>query len=301
MGKLKSYAGISRLRFLFLPVALVAAGTAAAAYDNNSLDMTRAMVALGGLLALHIGVNAINEASDARRGIDRENPQTPFSGGSGTVPSGRVSVREAALFGFIATGIGIFVGLWFLLKLGWVMLPLILAAAVLVIGYTDLFARIGLGEVAAGLGLGVLPVIGSALVQNGTLGKTSVAAGIISFMLTFNLLLLNEFPDQDSDRSGGRRNLVLMLGPAGAARIWLSVVVAVQMLIILSAVTGTLPWPSIIAILPVFMLRGVIEWARSGAVRDTVPPVSALGANVSWNLTTHAMLALGLFAAWRVM
>ena len=301
MGKLKSYAGISRLRFLLLPVALVAAGTAAAAYDNHSLDIIRAMVALAGLLALHIGVNAINEASDARRGIDKKNPETPFSGGSGTVPSGRVSIREAALFGFIATAFGIFVGLWFLFKLGWVMLPLILSAAVLVVGYTDLFARIGLGEVAAGLGLGVLPVIGSALVQNGTLGKTAIGAGIISFMLTFNLLLLNEFPDQDADRRGGRKNLVLILGPAGAARIWLSVVAAVQILIVLSVATGTLPWPSVIAILPVFILRSTVQWVLTGAARETIPPVSALGANVSWNLATHAMLAVGLFAAWIIM
>lgn len=297
MSRLKSYAGISRLPFLLLPVVLVAAGTAAAAWDSGYISIHDALLALAGLLALHIGVNAINEASDARRGIDQENPRTPFSGGSGTVPSGKISVRAAALYGFASTGAGLLVGLWFLFRVGWVMLPLIAIAAILVVGYTDFFARTGLGETAAGLGLGALPVIGSALVQHGTIGTAAVAVGIISFMLTFNLLLLNEFPDQDMDRNGGRKNLVIILGTHKAAMIWLVIALGVPFLIMIMVMAGILPWPVLPGMLPVIILRDALRWAHRKSMEEPVPPIASLRANVLWNLATHLLVALGLLCA----
>ena len=51
--------------------------------------------------------------------------------------------------------------------MGWILLPIILAGAVSILAYTDVLARIGVGEIAAGFGLGAGPVIGSALVQGG--------------------------------------------------------------------------------------------------------------------------------------
>ena len=67
------------------------------------------------------------------------------------------------------------------------------AAAVLL--YSDVFARAGLGELFAGLGLGALPVWGAAWVQGPEPGAGALWAGIPAFFMTFNLLLLNEFPD----------------------------------------------------------------------------------------------------------
>jgi 1,4-dihydroxy-2-naphthoate octaprenyltransferase len=43
------------------------------------------VLALIGLVALHAAVNAFNEASDMRSGIDLQTTRTPFSGGSGSM------------------------------------------------------------------------------------------------------------------------------------------------------------------------------------------------------------------------
>ena len=85
---MKAYLGIARANFLLLPVTLVAVGAAAAAYDGN-FDPVATVAALLGLVALHAAVNAFNEYSDFRRGIDLETQRTPFSGGSGTLPGGQ--------------------------------------------------------------------------------------------------------------------------------------------------------------------------------------------------------------------
>ena len=92
------------------------------------------------------------------------------------------------------------------------------AAAVLF--YSNVFARAGLGELFAGLGLGALPVWGSAWVQGQPPGAAALWAGVPAFFMTFDLLLLNEFPDEQADRAGGRRNLVLLLGRRGAALVY---------------------------------------------------------------------------------
>ena len=136
-----------------------------------------------------------NEVSDFRTGIDLETERTPFSGGSGTLPAGGMGSRTALVFGLVCSGIGLVIGLWFLWKVGWILLPIILAGAVAVLAYTDLLARIGIGEIAAGFGLGAGPVIGAALVQGGGWSNAAAAASIPAFFMTFNLLLLNEFPD----------------------------------------------------------------------------------------------------------
>ena len=93
--KLKEYAGVARANFLLLPFTLVAVGAAAAAFDGD-FNLLHTLLALVGLVGLHVAVNALNEVSDFRRGIDLETVRTPFSGGSGTLPSGALQPRRGS-------------------------------------------------------------------------------------------------------------------------------------------------------------------------------------------------------------
>ncbi|MGB6993514.1 MAG: UbiA family prenyltransferase, partial [Thermoanaerobaculia bacterium] len=122
---LKGYAGVARANFLLLPFTLVAAGAAAAAFDGD-FNLFHTLLALVGLLGLHAAVNALNEVSDFRRGIDLETVRTPFSGGSGTLPSGVLRPHEG--LGVAATGAlaGLAVGVYFLGAFGWRMVPIFL-------------------------------------------------------------------------------------------------------------------------------------------------------------------------------
>ncbi len=292
MGRIAAFLGVARVPFLALPVVLVALGTAAAVADGAPLRWGRALLALVGLVALHVAVNVLNEVSDARTGIDDLTRPTPFSGGSKTIPGGRLSPRAALLFGLAMIAAGCGVGGWFLVTIGWPLLPFLAVGAVLVLGYTDVLARVGLGEVGAGLGLGALPVLGSALVQDGWIGPAAIAAAAPSFFLTFDLLLLNEFPDIEADRSGGRRNLVLALGPALAAMVWAVAALLVPATILVAVVLGLFPAWALLGLLPSLLLARPLAWAIRGAPGEI--PVPALAANVAWNLATHALLALGL-------
>lgn len=295
MSRLAAYAGVARAPFLLLPFTLVAAGAAAAAYDDRA-SVTASVLALVGLVALHAAVNAFNEASDMRSGIDLQTSRTPFSGGSGTLPSGAIPAREAVGVGVVGSGVGLAVGLYFVTQIGWWPLAALMAlGAVAVLIYTEVFARTGVGEVFAGLGLGLLPVVGAALVQHGTIGRAAWAAGVPAFLMTFNLLLLNEFPDEKADRAGGRLNLVLLLGRRRAALVYVAAALATPAIIVAAVVAGWLPLPALVGVLPTWFAIPAIRWGLSVPAEPV--PIPAMAGNVIWNLATNSLVAAGLGAA----
>lgn len=295
MSTLAAYAGVARAPFLLLPVTLVAVGAAAAAHDGRA-NVTSSLLALVGLVALHAAVNAFNEASDMKRGIDLATKRTPFSGGSGTLPSGALSMGGAVGVGIVGSIVGLAVGIYFGFRIGWWPLGLIMALGGLsVLIYTDVLARTGVGEIFAGLGLGLLPVVGTALVQEGQIGPAAWAAGVPAFCMTFNLLLLNEFPDEEADRQGGRRNLVLMFGRKAAALIYAVVAIGSTLSIVVGVLLKALPPIAVVAILPFRFSVPAVQWAFTRS-SDAVP-IPALAGNVYWNLGTNFVLALALGAA----
>jgi len=294
MTNLKPYAGIARAPFLLLPVTLIVCGAGAAAFEGT-VSWSRSVLALVALVAAHIAVNALNEWSDMRRGIDLHTVRTPFSGGSGTLPAGEAPTSTALALGLASAGVGLVIGLWFLLQVGWGFFPFLLVGALFVLGYTDALARVGVGEVAAGLGLGGLAVAGTAYVQAGNLGPVAIAASVPAFLMTFNLLLLNEFPDERADRQGGRKNLVLILGRRRAAGAYALAGILVPVWIIGSALAGPLPTLGLLGALPSLLLAAPLRWAFGNP--DTEVPIPAMGANVIWNLATNTLLGIGLLLA----
>ena len=294
MSALKAYAAVARAPFLLLPPTLVASGAAAAAW-NGSFSWSRTVLALVGLVSLHMAVNIFNEWSDMRTGIDLATERTPFSGGSGTLPAGGMSPRTALVFGLVCAGVGLAIGVWFLLEVGWVLLPIIIAGAISVLAYTDVLARIGVGEIVAGFGLGAGPVMGAALVQGGGWSTAAAAASVPAFFMTFNLLFLNEFPDEDADREGGRRNLVILLGRRPAAWVYAAAGLATPLSIAIAVLLGILPPLSLAAVLPSLLLVKPLRWVLRGP--ELPVPIPALGANVAWNLATNTVMALTLVIA----
>jgi 1,4-dihydroxy-2-naphthoate octaprenyltransferase len=291
---LKALLGVSRGPFLLLPPTLIAAGSAAAAYDGRFV-WPHALAALVGLVALHAAVNALNEASDFATGIDLHTRRTPFSGGSGTLPSGLAGRGTAVGVGIAGSAVGLFVGIFFLRIHGWPFVPFMVLGAFSVLAYTPGLIRLGVGEVFAGLGLGALPVLGAAFVHEGRIGPAAIAASIPAFFMTFNLLLLNEFPDEEADRAGGRRHLVITLGRRGAAWVYAAAALGVPVAHAIAVAFGAIPPLCLLAMVPSALLVRPLSWAFT---RPEEPvPIPAMGDNVIWNLATNVVMAATLALA----
>jgi len=96
------------------------------------------------------------------------------------------------------------IGIYFITVKGWLLLPLLIVAALCIVLYTPFILKTWWPEWAPGAGLGILPVLGAYFVQTGTYTLPAFIVSVPSGILVHNLLLLNEFPDVAADTKAGR-------------------------------------------------------------------------------------------------
>jgi 1,4-dihydroxy-2-naphthoate octaprenyltransferase len=229
----------TRPQFLLLAVLLVMHAAALAFWMNGSIDVLRFVLCLVGLVLLHASVNVLNDWHDwEKTGIDKETPRTPFSGGSGLLPAGVMTAKAALGLGIGTLAAGCAIGFylvwdtWRAYGTPWPLLIIGVVGALSIVLYTPLLTKVGLGEVFAGLGLGLLPIAGTYYVLTGTIDTVAWVSGIPAFLLTYNLLLINEFPDAEADAKGGRRHMVVLLGKKGARWLYAAAEIATYLVIV---------------------------------------------------------------------
>jgi len=292
--RLKVFFLETRPQFLLLSVVLAFLGTSIAWYDG-AFHLHYAVLAFVGLLLAHISVNVLNDYFDYRSGIDLATKRTPFSGGSGILPAAMLRQRQVLWFGLIAFLLTIPIGIYFVLVIGWPLLPLILVGALFVLLYTPLMTKMGWPEWAPGVGLGTLPVLGTYFVQTGDYTLPAVVAAIPSGILVHNLLFLSEFPDVDADRKGGRKTLPITLGKARASLVYSALTVATYAWIIGGVAWGVMPTFSLVALLTLPLAVRAIQGARK--YYDDTILLPALGSNVMVVLLTQLLMGIGYILA----
>jgi 1,4-dihydroxy-2-naphthoate octaprenyltransferase len=183
----------TRPQFLTLSIVLTFLGTSIAWY-SGPVNLGYALLAGFGLMLTHGSVNAINDYFDYKSGIDLNVLRTPFSGGSGLVPEGKLPLNQALGVGVVTSLVALIIGSFFINVSGWQLIPLLVAAALCLVLYTPVILHTTWPEWSPGLGLGILPILGFYFIQTGKYDLTVLIASIPSGILVHNLLLLNEFP-----------------------------------------------------------------------------------------------------------
>ena len=292
--KLKIWFLETRPQFLLLSVVLVFLGTCLAWYDG-AFHLGYALLAFVGLLLTHISVNTLNDYFDYRSGIDLEVKRTPFSGGSGILPSALLKPRQVLWLGLISFLLAIPIGVYFVVARGWQLLPLLLIATVCILIYTPVILKLGWPEWAPGVGLGALPVLGAYFVQTTAYTLPAVVASIPSAILVHNLLLLNEFPDTEADEKAGRKTLPITMGKARASLLYAMLTLIVYLWIIGGVVARLMPFFCLIALLTLPLAVKAIQGAlRHQEITKLVP---AMANNVLVVLLTQLLLGIGYILA----
>lgn len=285
----------TRPQFLLLSVILVFLGTCVAWFNNGVLHMGDALLAGFGVVLTHVSVNTLNDYFDYKSGVDLKTEITPFSGGSGILRAGLLKPKQVLWMGIITLLAAAPIGIYFILFQGWLLLPLLIAAALCVIFYTPFILKHRWPEWSAGLGLGMLPVLGAYFAQTGTYSLFAFFSAAPSFILVHNLLLLNEFPDIEADKIACRKTLPITMGKKKAAGVYAALTLFVYLWIIGCSLVRIMPVSTLIALLTLPFAAKAIQGSFKPDDRSGL--ISAMRNNVLVVLITQFLLGIGYILA----
>lgn len=284
-----------RLPFLVLPPACVLLAVAIAFYQQVDFSTFHAFIALIGALAAHIGVNTINEYQDFQSGLDFKTKQTPFSGGSGLLPQNPHLANTVFVVSVVSVLVTIFVGCYFIYLRGWALLPLGLVGLFIVITYTKWINKAAfLCLISPGLGFGVLIIGGTYFCITGNFNNSMWLITTIPFMLINNLLLLNQYPDIEADKSIGRNHFPIKYGVKASTIVYIISTICAQLVLIALVIANYLPNLALLSLVPMLLsyisIFGMIKLGKNIAMQPQF-----LAANVMCSVLTPIVLSITLF------
>lgn len=201
-------------------------GGTAAFKATGSFSWYWFLVSVAGIFLIETGKHAINEAVDYATGVDgavEPDKVTPFSGGRRTIVDGTLSFAEVCVIGFLAMGAASLTGLYVVAFREFSVLWIGLAGFLIAAFYTlppVKFIYTGLGELAVGVTYGPLIVMGTYLTQTHSLSLFPFLISVPVGLLITNVLWINQFPDYEADKQGGKRNWVVRLGKRRSLRVF---------------------------------------------------------------------------------
>ncbi len=285
----------TRPPFLLVTLIAVGIGIATAYHSAESLHPLAAFLTLLGALLAHAGANVLNDYYDALSGCDDHNHERlyPFTGGSRFIQNGLLTPRQTLRFGLLLLLATALIGLALLPYAGPLLLALGCTGLLLGWAYSApplaLNSR-GLGELTIAIAFGPLLVVGSDLVQRGTLHPLPLYASLAYGLLTAALLYINQFPDRRADALSGKHHWVVRLGPHRARWGYLLLTLLANLILLLLVATQQLPALALLALLslPLSLLaaRDLLQYADQPAHLCRAIPLTILA------LSSHGVLLI---------
>ncbi|MFB0566220.1 MAG: prenyltransferase [Candidatus Aminicenantaceae bacterium] len=286
MIKQKALFFLLRVPFLVVTAGAVFLGTAFAWWETGQFNLGLFLLTLLGACFLHLACNVANDYFDFKIGTDARNRNAvpPFSGGSRMVLDGFVKPREALIVSVFFAVLGSAIGLHLnsLVK-GNVILFIGIAALLLVYGYNGLPLRLvnyGIGEIGIFLAWGPLMVFGSYYVQaQGLSSLWPLTVAFPSGILTMLVLLINEFADEEADRSVGRKTWVILFGFKKSMFVYLTLALSCYVIVLIGVLFNGWPLWSLLVLITLPLLftsyrvgmKNLGNWPRFiPAVKSTI-------------------------------
>lgn len=222
---LRTLIRMTRPGFLSITVVASLLGISIAAACGHGPNLWTGLATLLLACLAHAAGNVLNDYHDALNGADAANTGAihPFTGGARLIQERIVTPQQTRdlsyLLAFLLAAFGVLLAVR---STGWVIV-LGLAGLLLAWAYSApplALMKRGLGEFVVAL-VWSLVVIGADAVQRGSVFIIPVVTSVSYALLVANILLINGFPDAASDAQVGKRTLVVLLRPRGAALLYL--------------------------------------------------------------------------------
>ncbi|HVP21606.1 MAG TPA: prenyltransferase [Anaerolineaceae bacterium] len=184
-----------------------------------------------GLILAHATNNLLNDLTDFRRGVDKDNY---FRAQYGPQPleHGLLTTRQLLTYAGITGGLALLSGIYLVIERGPLAMLLLAAGAFFVLFYTWPLKYVGLGEIAVLIVWGPLMVGGGYYVTSGMWDWNVVIAGLPYALGVTTVIFGKHIDKYIEDRVKGIHTLPVIIGEK-AARIVVTGMVALQYLLVI--------------------------------------------------------------------
>ena len=226
---------------------------------------------------------------------DRLNHQrNRFSGGSRVLVEGILPVWVSLLLGYMCLVTAIVIGLTLFLhhRTGPWTLPLGAVGILCGFFYSSKPLRWsyrGIGEILIGVCYGWLPIATGFYLLSGFFSQQVLLVSIPIGLSVFNVILINEFPDEVADRAVGKKNLVVRFGKEKSADLYLglSILTGLSFLKVMSILQPKPNGLFVLSGIPLLLIgwNGVEIWRGNYRDPRTLETLSRNGLFVNLSIT----------------
>lgn len=239
------------------------------ALRSGQFNLGRFLLLLIGLIFAHATNNLLNDYTDFKRGVDKDNYfRTQY--GPQPLESGLMSERELLTYAAITGLIAVAAGLPLVVFGGMTALLLMAAGIIFVLFYTWPLKYIGLGEIAVILIWGPLMVGGGYFVITGTWDWNVVAASLPYALGPTTVIFGKHIDKLSQDQVKGIHTLPVLLGEKTARYVVLGMIALQYLLVVVLILSGYFSPLMLVVFIGLKNIPGV--WALFRKPRPTERP-----------------------------
>jgi len=220
LSAITNWVRVMRLPFTTVALMPFAAGIFIGYRSADSISWTASILGLIAVLFICIG-EIYDEEEDL---LTLKYMRTRFSGGTLVVADGSISPRSAGTLAIILLCVAALCGVYIsYIHESWVLLGLGVFGGLAALIYSlppVRLAKRGLGELFIAVCYGWLTLFTGFATATGTFPPYSYLFSLPLALSIFNVILFNEFPDYEPDRTVGKKNLVVLWGRERAAKVY---------------------------------------------------------------------------------
>ncbi|MCH9695964.1 MAG: 1,4-dihydroxy-2-naphthoate octaprenyltransferase [Gammaproteobacteria bacterium] len=286
-----------RPKFFPASVLPVVVGTAWGVLVAGGIDIYVFLLALVATVLVHGASNVLNDVGDESNGTDRANEDRiyPYTGGSRFIQTGILTQSSMAWLGAGLLLIAAILGALLIVEKGIVVLYFGLAGVALTVLYSlgpVRLSSIGLGEIAVGIGLGVIPVCGAAWLQGADLGSSLLLFSLPVCLWVTAILLINEVPDIAADGASNKNTLPVRLGLLKTANLYFALHLAAVAVTVYLSFQGALP--ILAPLVPIGLLA--LAWRGRAAIGSGIAERERMTQAIEATLGIHTIGCIWLTA-----
>lgn len=288
------------LRYHYIPPSFLPAilGAVVAWTSTGRFSWWYFGLVLVGVITNHAALNMTDEYFDYEYSIDGLKPgeKNPYTGGSGLLTGGLLREKDLARAFLLSYLVTVIIGLYLTVEIGWPVLAFGFFGMFCAFFYTAppiKFAFRGWGEMGLLVNFGTTIGLGSYFVQAGSLSGEAFWATLPLGIMLFSMIIINEIPDYDEDRKGGKMTLVARYGKKTGVKLYITSLVFAYMVIVGAVVAGIMPLTTLIVLLGAPLVYQSIKILR----KNYHHPLKMIPANLAM-IRIHSLTGVLLITAY---